>query len=71
LGRIVKVECHSGYSYAERPIAIETGGLRMDIEEILNEATTPEGRFFKVKIFDGRVIDLEYDEAKDEWKASE
>ncbi len=71
MGRIVKVECHSGYTYAERPISIEMGGLHVDIEEIMNEAITPEGRFFKVKILDGRVIDLEYDETKDEWEIKE
>ena len=47
------------------------GGLHVDIEEIMNEAITPEGRFFKVKILDGRVIDLEYDETKDEWEIKE
>ncbi len=68
MGRVVKVICHSGYTYAERPTAIEMDGSSLEIDEILSQAITPKGRFFKVKMSDGRILDLEYDESRDEWQ---
>lgn len=68
MGRIVKVECHSGYTYAERPVAVEMDGRMVEIEGILAESRTPTGRKFKVQFSNGREIELVYTEAKDEWE---
>jgi hypothetical protein len=71
LGRIVKVDCHSGYTYAERPVSVEIDDQKMEITKIRAESRTPTGRKFKVQISDGREIDLVYIENKDEWEMSE
>jgi hypothetical protein len=68
LDRVVRVECHSGYTYPERPIAVEMDGERQEIAQIVSEARTPSGNYFRVKMTDDREVDLEYDEEKDEWK---
>jgi hypothetical protein len=68
LDRVVKVECHSGYTYPERPTAIVLDGRRLEIAQIISEARTPSGMYFRVKTADDRELDLEYDEEKDEWK---
>ena len=71
MGRIVKVECHSGYTYAERPTAVEMDGKRLEITEIITESRTPTGRKFTVRFKDGKVIDLDYDENEDEWELTD
>lgn len=71
MGRIVKVECHSGYTYAERPVAVEMDGKMIEIEGILAESQTPMGRKFKVQLSTGREIELTYDENKDQWELTD
>lgn len=71
MGRIVKVECHSGYTYAEKPVTVEMDGTLMEIEGILTESRTPMGRKFKVQLSNGREIELVYDENKDEWELTD
>jgi hypothetical protein len=67
LDRVVKVESHSGYTYAEKPTALEMDGQRWEIVKIIMENRTPCGKSFFVRISDGREFQLEYNEAKDEW----
>jgi hypothetical protein len=68
LDRVVKVECHSGYTYAEKPIAVEMDGNHLEIMKIIAESRTSSGRKFTVRLKDGKEIELDYDENKDEWK---
>jgi len=63
-----RVECHSGTTYAERPTALHWEGERLEIEAILARWRTPGGRVFRVQAVDGRVFELSYDEALDEWQ---
>ena len=68
MGRIVKVECHSGYTYAEKPVAFEWEGSRLEITSILSEALTPEGKRFRVRVKDNREFELFYAEKQDIWE---
>jgi hypothetical protein len=62
------VECHSGYTYAERPIALHWEGERLPIVEIEARWRVPGGRRFRVRTEDGRVFELSYAELHDEWQ---
>ena len=62
------VECHSGYAYAERPVALQWEGSRREIEEILDQWRIPGGVCFRVRTTDGNVFELFYGELYDEWR---
>ncbi len=62
------VECHSGYTYAERPIALIWEGDRLEVDEIEARWRIPGGLRFRVRTVDGRVFELFYGELYDEWR---
>ena len=62
------VECHSGYTYAERPTALRWEGQRLTIEAVEQAWRVPGGRRFRVRTEDGRVFELFYGELYDEWR---
>jgi len=62
------VECHSGYTYAERPTAFRWEGKRLTIEAVEQAWRVPGGRRFRVRTEDGRVFELFYGELYDEWR---
>jgi hypothetical protein len=62
------VECHSGYTYAERPIALHWEGERLAIAAVEAAWRVPGGRRFRVRTDDGRHFDLFYGELYDEWR---
>lgn len=62
------VECHSGFTYAERPIALRWEDERLPIEEIEDSWRIPGGRKFRVRVEDGRGFELFYGELYDEWR---
>lgn len=62
------VECHSGYTYAERPTALFYDGQRLPIVEIEARWRIPGGRKFRVRVEDGRIFELFYGELYDEWR---
>ena len=62
------VECHSGYTYAERPIALHWENQRLEIAEILARWRIPGGLRFRVRVADERVFELFYGELYDEWR---
>jgi hypothetical protein len=61
------VECHSGYAYPERPVALCYDGVRLAVTAILTQWRTPNGRCFAVKVGDGREFVLAYNEKEDDW----
>ena len=63
-----RVECYSGASYAERPVALIWEGQKLEVNEILSEKRTPEGKTFRVCVNDNRQFDLLYDEKNDNWQ---
>jgi hypothetical protein len=66
-----RVECHSGYEYAERPIALYWQGQRLAILEIEAQWRTPEGRRFRVLTAEERKFELFYNELTDNWDLTE
>ena len=62
------VECHSDYTYAERPIALTWDGRRLEIIKILAQGRTPDEKRFRVRTSDGQEFELSYREAADEWQ---
>ena len=62
------VECHSGFTYADRPVALTWEGQRLEIIQILAEWLTPEKKHFRVRTTDAREFKLAYHPATDEWQ---
>jgi hypothetical protein len=62
------VECLSGYEYAQRPVALHWEGIRLDVEQIEAEWRIPDGKRFRVRVCDGRLFELTYDELSDVWR---
>jgi hypothetical protein len=62
------VECHSGYTYAERPIALRWEGRRLVITAIEARWRVPGGHGFRVRTEDDQVFELFYGELYDEWR---
>ena len=65
------VECHSGYEYVERPVALHWQGQRLEIESVEAEWRIPGGRCFRVRCADDRKFELFYGELYDEWRINE
>jgi hypothetical protein len=61
------VECYSGQTFAERPLALYWEDERLEITEILSRWRTPENIRFIVRIEDGRIFHLAYNETEDLW----
>jgi hypothetical protein len=61
------VECYSGQTYPERPLAFYWEGERLEITEILSRWRSPEGLNFLVLIEDERTFVLSYNESEDHW----
>jgi hypothetical protein len=63
-----KVECHSGYAYAEKPLAVHWEGQRLEVASIEAEWRTPAGRSFRVRTRSGQRFELAYIELDDNWQ---
>jgi hypothetical protein len=62
------VECHSGYEYAERPVALTWEGRRQEIEAVEASWRIPGGKRFRVRTTSGERFELFYGELYDEWR---
>ena len=62
------VECHSGYTYGERPIALRWQAERLLVQQIETRWRIPGGRGFRVRTEDGQVFELVYTEFSAEWQ---
>ena len=62
-----RVECHSGHEYAERPLAFYWMNKRSEVERILQEQITPEGKRFLVETPENETFWLEYNQRDDRW----
>ena len=60
------VECHSGYTYAEKPTALTWQGRHFTIKEILTQGRTPQLKWFRVMTTDGQVFELSFDETMED-----
>ncbi|HSN74536.1 MAG TPA: hypothetical protein VL334_05510 [Anaerolineae bacterium] len=64
------VECYSGATYAERPVAVHWQGQRLVIDQVLRSWRTPLGPGFDVLVADGSTFRLSYDESSDTWQVA-
>jgi hypothetical protein len=62
------VECHSDYTYAERPTALTWEGRRLEITAIVRQWRNPAGKGFRVRTTDAQEFDLFYNEVTHEWQ---
>ena len=62
------VECASGFTYAEKPVALYWEGRRLEVETIESIWRDPYGRAFRVSTREGRRFELHYSEKNDEWQ---
>jgi hypothetical protein len=72
VGDVVKslVECHSGFEYADHPLAFTWQAARQPVKEILNQWRIPGGKCFRVRRADGQIFELHYTELTDEWRVT-
>jgi len=61
------VECHSGYTYAQRPTALVWDGQRQEVAEVLADWHLPDGRRFRVRTTAEEVFELTYNQSNGEW----
>jgi hypothetical protein len=64
------VICHSGHTYAERPVAFFAEGQRLEVDGVETEWASPAQRGFKVRTQDGRRYKLIYDQFEDQWQVT-
>jgi hypothetical protein len=62
-----RVACHSGWAYAERPVALLRYDERWEITAVESMWRSPQGLYFVVMIEDKRRYRLLYNEAEDHW----
>jgi hypothetical protein len=61
------VECRSGHTYAEEPVAVHWEDKRLEVVEIEKSWHSPEGKHFLVRTANALEFELRYDESKDIW----
>jgi hypothetical protein len=61
------VECHSGFTYAEKPLAFIWQGKRQHLVNITAQGYTPHVRWFRVITLDQQVFKLSCNEDTDAW----
>ncbi len=66
-----KVRCHSGFEYAQSPVAFSWEGKRLAVTQIDGEWKTPEGKFFRVRTEGDQVFELLYNPMVDKWSIKE
>jgi hypothetical protein len=65
------VECYSGATYAERPVAIHWQGQRLVVGQVLRSWRTPAGPRFEVTVAGQRRFRLQLDEVAGTWDVQE
>ena len=65
------VECHSGFTYADKPIALTWEDRRLEIVDIPAQWRTPDERHFRVRTNNGQDFELSYREAANEWQITQ
>ena len=63
-----RVECHSGYTFAQRPTTVHWEGQRLSVKTILSEHHSPEGKTFHVLTEDGSSFNLTYHSGVKTWQ---
>jgi hypothetical protein len=64
---IVQVKCYSSYTYAQEPQSFTWQGEEYQVKEVEKAWQEPGKRLFKVIAENGKLFELCYNEAIDEW----
>ncbi len=70
-GVTLRVRCHSGYTYAQRPQQVFWEDDWQDVIRIAQEWQTPQGRAFQAVCRNQKVLVLHYIENTEEWIINE
>lgn len=68
----IRVRCHEGRRYRERPLAVEVEGAEDEIELVLDQwieqsAGSARTRYFRVKLVSGRVYVIAHETTAGRW----
>ena len=63
----LKVTCYSDHTYAERPKSFLWQGIEYEVKEIEKAWQEPGKKLFKITTEKGKLFELCYTEAIDEW----
>ena len=67
----LKVNCYSGYTYAEEPRSFEWGGVEYEVEQVEKAWREPGERHFQVRAGGNKFFKLCYNEAESRWSVIE
>lgn len=66
----VTVRCHSGFTYAQRPVSFDYKGRECQVAVVDRSWIEPGRRCFQLRTTDDRIFELCYHEVNDQWMAS-
>jgi hypothetical protein len=64
----VSVECYAGHRGEQTPRALNLGGRRIDVAEVLDAWLSPDHRYFKLRGADGDTYLVRHDQRSDTWE---
>ena len=67
----VKVNCYSGYTYAERPASFQWQDIEYEVQETEKSWQEPGERHFQVRTKDNKLFHLCYNESQKQWSLIE
>ncbi len=71
LDETIHVECRAEHAYPQRPVALHRLGERLEVDAVLREWRTPEGKHYHVVLRGGGELILFYQEASHRWQVRE
>ncbi|RLC63930.1 MAG: hypothetical protein DRI01_04315 [Chloroflexi bacterium] len=66
-----KINCYSGYTYAERPKSFLWQNVEYEVEKIEKAWQEPGGKHFRVRTRDNELFQLCYNEIEKQWSLIE
>jgi len=64
----ISVRCHSGYTYAQRPVSFTHASKDHQVERVVSENKIPGGAQFLVETESGQVFELTFSEVTGDWQ---
>ncbi|MDD5038988.1 MAG: hypothetical protein PHN78_06695 [Dehalococcoidales bacterium] len=66
----LKVNCYSGYTYAERPVSFLRHGTEYEVDKTEKIWLEPAEKHFQVRTGDNKLFQLCYNETDKQWSLS-
>ena len=67
----IRVECHAEYRGEETPRRFHLEGRTIEVVDIIERRTEPDGRLFRVRGDDGHIYVLRNDQPTGRWEIPE